>query len=1080
MLERALNALPVGVFYIDRDMRFQFVNRLAMRILQREDAGDVIGRTVLEVVGEEQFAILKPGIIGGLGGDLVKTEALLGERTFTSRFVPDLDEKGWVRGLFGLLSDITRQRTAEDALRASETEARRLALVASQTHNNVIISGADGMIEWVNRSFEKSTGFSLADVVGKRLGDVLGGVDSDRDQMQAMRDNALSGQTVRAEVALYNKLGQRYWALVEIQPIRDESGEIINYLTQHIDITAQKDAEMKLREAMAEADRNRDVLRAVLDAVPSPIVVKDDAHRYVEMNGAFTRFMGRPRELLLGRLDSEFLTDAQREAVHTQDEAVLSSGMMSVIEQQWLSPDNDTRWVLLYTSIGELPDGQRILVSNIADITATKATQAVLEETRSAAEAASLAKSEFLANMSHEIRTPMNGVLGMTELLLETPLSDPQSRYARNIYHSAESLLSVINDILDFSKIEAGRMELDPSEFDLRDMVETATELLATRAHAKGLELSAHVVEQLPPMAIGDAGRLRQVLVNLIGNAVKFTERGEVAISVTSAAVSPDPTVSQRVRFTVRDTGIGIPADAQRKLFTAFTQADGSTTRRFGGTGLGLAISRQLVELMGGEIQVESRAGEGSTFWFEVPLAFQAGTPREVNALALAGTRVLIVEDNPSNATILTTTVSQWGMRAECARTAEIALEWMIAALQSDPFRLVLCDMKLPGMSGIDLARQLKSLGMLPGAKLILVTSITSEAQLRDARVAGFRAVLAKPIRRGDLRNAVVDVLSPAAREIDDTGSTPNGEGSTGAPERAAASVRVLVAEDNPVNTLIASTLLKQLGHTVITAADGRAAVESYQIEPVDLVLMDCQMPHLDGYGATAAIRRIEASRGKLRVPIIAVTANALEGDRERCLEAGMDDYLAKPFKMATLRIMIDRWVCAPLAQAPSTIAKPIAVTSRRTGQFAIARTTHAMATIDWPSAHFDPSAFEVLKALQLSAAPGFVEHVLRTYVDTALGMIEKLLHNARAGSLDGCAKVAHALKAASRTVGARRLAELCAQLEAAATTGDGQTVGALADQIDVEFEVVRANLNRAIQTGTALIDYKIASPQFR
>ena len=686
---------------------------------------------------------------------------------------------------------------------------------------------------------------------------------------------------------------------------------------------------------------------------------------------------------------------------------------------------DDARGAVLGTTIATM-GGLFLVLSGfivVANVTIQRSARD-LKLAKVAAEVATKAKSEFLANMSHEIRTPMNGIMGMSELLLDTKFSREQREYAELVKRSSDALLEVINDILDFSKIEAGKLDLEIVDFSLRDGLADAMQLSALRAHEKGLELAYHVEDDAPDALAGDPGRLRQIIINRVGNAIKFTGQGEVVVRVEEESQDSEEV---GLHFSVADTGIGIPPEKQQAIFHAFSQADGSTTRRYGGTGLGLSVSSTLVEMMGGRIWVESEVDEGSTFHFTARFGVQGGgstSPAQLAPPDLRDLPVLVVDDNTTNLMILDKMLNRWQMKpttADGGQSALTAIESASSAGQS--FRLIITDVNMPGMDGFELIERIRQ---LPGGDETMILMLTSGDRLGDAarcRELSIPHYMTKPIRQSTLLDNILRALGkePEQEDVSVEQSAPptNGTGRN---------LHILVAEDNAVNQMLVNRLLAKRGHTIAVAPDGREALARLENERFDLVLMDVQMPEMDGYEATAAIREKERSNGA-HIPIIAMTANAMKGDRERCLEAGMDAYVSKPLHAQELYEAIDAAVdapkesVAPLSPPPDEIIDKAGALDRVDGGEALLREIVELSLDDYPK---------------------------------RLGEMRKAIASRDSGGLQ---RAAHTVKGSLASLGAAAASEAALKLENMARDADPADAEDLYAHLEAEIERLKPAL---------------------
>jgi PAS domain S-box-containing protein len=796
----------------------------------------------------------------------------------------------------------------------AETESRRLALVASRTANAVGLSDAEGKVVWLNEGFTRLFGYTIDEARGKFGPFLLKGPQTSSHTLARITREARAGRECRGEILYYAKDGREIWCEYETQPLRDEHGVLTGFMSIMLDITGRKRVE-------AELTRQEALLRFILNSLP--IGVSWTSYRQGKetwVNDAVLRITGLSRTEAEQADSYEAITHPEDWARQTAEYDRLRRGEIDSfsLEKRYQCRDGREVSVLLLVQIFRGADGRiEQEVAAAVDISELKQVQRQLEDAKKAAEdlnhqlgraidqaqqaavqanLANVAKSQFLAMMSHEIRTPMNGVVGMTSLLLDTPLTAEQREYAETVRTSGDALLTIINDILDFSKIEAGHMDLEQAPFILREVIEGALDLMAGKAAEKRIDLLYEIADAVPGMAEGDSARLRQVLVNLLGNALKFTEHGEVVLTVHPVAMRENMI---ELQFDVRDTGIGIPPEGMERLFKSFSQVDSSTARRYGGTGLGLAISKRLAELMGGRIWVNSTPGKGSTFSFTIrvqpiatkPVLFQPA------AIRLEGLKVLVLDDNSTNCRILNTLLTKWGMQPQVCHSGPEALRLIEQGL---PLDLGIIDMHMPGMDGATFVREARRLRPATELPFVLLSSI---GRLGAGQEAGlFEAILVKPAKPSQLFDILVTVVQRRRGD-------PTADGKTVAPPAPMITPqadRLLLAEDNIVNQKVTLALLHKLGFRADVAADGLEVLAAVERQPYDVILMDVQMPKMDGLEAARRLGQTHTDSAP-RPWIIAVTANAMQGDREQCLAAGMDDYISKPINSADLLAAIMR-----------------------------------------------------------------------------------------------------------------------------------------------------------------------------
>jgi two-component system, sensor histidine kinase and response regulator len=751
-----------------------------------------------------------------------------------------------------------------------------------------------------------------------------------REQDYSIRARRFNNDELGGLVDQFNAmLGQIQERDSALRDARDRLEERVRDRTRDLEqeVAERKDAEAKLAEQYY-------FLQELIDAIPVPVFFKDAERRYLGSNKAFADFFSVDREALIGKTPDQIFPENISKRSSAKDFEVLDNSALRVYEDLLQTVDRKFHHMLFFKApFFDAAGALRGLVGTMIDITDRKEAEEALKKAKEAAEAAnnqlekaiaranklavqaemaSIAKSEFLANMSHEIRTPLNGIIGMAALLRSTRLNEEQTEYADIINASGDALLTLINDILDFSKIEAGKLDLEILDFDLRHLIEDVMDLLSLKAEEKGLEFSCLIAPGVPAHVRGAAGRLRQILLNLANNAIKFTDEGEVVLRIRKTAVTED---TVQIHFSVTDTGIGIPEHRREKIFESFVQADASTTRKYGGTGLGLTITRRLIEMMGGTLSLESVVNEGSTFFFVLPLTLIGAVIHEDrHHERLKNHRILIVDDNATAREVLRRYLEGWGCICEEVHDGTTALARLLREESHDTrIDMAIIDMQMPGMDGETLGRHIREEERLDHVRLVLLTTLGQRGDGARLCHAGFDGYFTKPVKPAQLRSCLERVFGmQRAAAYPEEGAAAQKTLVTHhtIAEDSEARARVLVVEDNAVNQKVAMRILSKLNYRADCAGNGREALDALQSENYDVVLMDCQMPVMDGFEAAREIRRREKN-GNSHIPVIAMTANAMEGDRENCMRAGMDDYIAKPVAPAALAALLEKHVFA-------------------------------------------------------------------------------------------------------------------------------------------------------------------------
>jgi PAS domain S-box-containing protein len=1026
---------PLGMCVVRFDGRFLKVNEAFCRMLGYSE------RELLETTWKAlthpddlERSVQASELLERKPGECVEVEKRYlhhnGATVWVHLKVSTIREDGSARYHVIHVEDITERRRTDEALRESED---RFRIMADSCPTGIWVTDAQGGTRFMNRAYREFCGATSEEVEPNDWMLLLH--SDDAPQFVEAFQCALKEHTpFKAEQRSRRADGKWRWVESYAAPRFSPEGEFLGLVGTSRDITERKEAEHALQVSEEKFRQLAENIHEVF-WVTSPA-----ADEVLYVSPAYEQIWGRPR-------DSRYQHPASwLEAVHPDDRelahlalATQMQGESFESEYRIRTPDGQEKWIRDRAFPIRDQGGQLIRIVGIAEeITQRKRYEEELIRAREGADAASEGKSSFLANMSHEIRTPMNGILGMVGLLLDGNLDPTQRKRAETVRDSGEALLDILNDILDFSKMEAQKLKLEEAPFDLRGMVEGVADLMALKSQEKGVDLLCFMEPDVPTQLLGDASRLRQVLVNLTGNAVKFTAAGQVSIRVKRNTGGN----SREIRFEVRDTGIGIPEDKRDLLFRPFSQVDTSTSRSYGGTGLGLSIVRILAEMMGGKVGLESVEGKGSCFWFTVVLEPQSAVARP-RTLSLAGWRILVVDDNAASRGLMTELLALWNVSWEQAGNVESALT-LLKDTDGGRFDVVLVDLEMPGTDGERLGTLIRENPELDGTALVLLTPLRLTGEAERWRRAGFAGHIGKPVKQGELGTCLASILgygpAPARPGVKPKPSRTNRE--------LRAQLHLLVVEDNEINQEVAVGILKNLGYQADVAGDGHSALLALSEKDYDLVLMDCQMPEMDGYEASRRIRQPDTAIRNHAIPIVATTAHAMAGDREKCLAAGMNGYVSKPLSCKVLEQAIEEWTGGKPAREQAPLPPPV------------------------PTPKVTLTAFDCADLLErLMGNEDLARRIIRKFVEEMPREIARL---AQAVNQLDCAAVrlaAHSIKGAAANVGGMEMREIAWKLEQAGTAGDPQGAAAAMPELALNFERVKPIMERFCNSPAPVLD---------